>query len=82
MEAQEETISSRLDALEERERSQSAPAELLTDASSIAVSAPNPNPSSSADPASPASPGDGGASAGAHEQSPSQVRGLPLLSEC
>ncbi len=82
MEAEEEAISSGLPALEEQERRQSAPAELLLDGGSIADSSPTQTSSTPADPAAAASPGNGGASAGSPEQSPSQVRGLPPLSKC
>ncbi len=82
MEAEEEAISSGLPALEEQERRQSAPAELLLDASGITDSNPTANPSTPADPAAAASSGAGGASAGAPEQSALQVRDLPLLWWC
>ncbi|CAL5223592.1 g6129 [Coccomyxa viridis] len=72
MEAEEEAISSGLPALEEQERRQSAPAELLLDGGSIADSSPTQTSSTPADPAAAASPGNGGASAGSPEQSPSQ----------
>ncbi len=82
MEAEEEVISSGLPALEEQERRQSAPAELLLDGGSIANFSPTQTSSTPADPAAAASPSDGGASAGGPEQTHSQVRDQSLLFKC